>query len=93
MKWLVLTEESGISGRLVVRLEVAGAEVVSVRRGHGYERAGEKQCVIKSDREEYERLVEELADQTGSHSNRGCVEQHAERERRKKNCNRRRRRY
>ena len=60
-KWLVLREESGLSDELVARLEVAGADVVSVRRGHEYERESEKRYVIKGDsREEYERLVQEL---------------------------------
>ena len=60
-KWLVLREESGLSDQLVARLEAAGADVVSVRRGHEYKREEEKRYVIKGkSREEYERLVEEL---------------------------------
>ena len=64
-KWLVLRDENGIGEKLVARLEVAGADVVSVRRGAGYEREGEKRYVVKGDsREEYDRLVKEL-DQWG----------------------------
>jgi non-ribosomal peptide synthase protein (TIGR01720 family) len=60
-KWLVFREESGLSDQLVARLEAAGADVVSVRRGHEYECEEEKRYAIKGDsREEYERLVEEL---------------------------------
>jgi non-ribosomal peptide synthase protein (TIGR01720 family) len=60
-KWLVLSEESGLSEELVARLEAAGADVVSVRRGYGYEHEGVKRYVIKGEsREEYERLVDGL---------------------------------
>ena len=63
-KWLVLCEESGLSDQLVARLEAVGADVVSVRRGHRYEREAEKRYVIKGDsRKEYERLVVELEEQ------------------------------
>jgi iturin family lipopeptide synthetase A len=60
-KWLVLREESGISEALIARLEAAGADVVSVSRGRGYEREGWNRYVIKGEsREEYEQLVAEL---------------------------------
>ncbi len=63
-KWLVLSEESGLSEELVARLEAVGADVVSVRRGAGHEREGVKRYVIKGEsRAEYERLVEELEEQ------------------------------
>src|SRR5262249_34001236 len=60
-KWLVLREESEISEQLVARLEAADADVVSVRRGRGYGREGEKRYEIKGEsREEYEQLVKEV---------------------------------
>ena len=61
LKWLVLREESGLSDELVARLQMAGADVVSVSVGEEFRRVDDSSFVVHPGRKkEFERLVHEL---------------------------------
>jgi non-ribosomal peptide synthase protein (TIGR01720 family) len=65
-RWLLFADECGLGRRIARRLEGEGAEVVTVRPGAEFERAGEGEYVVNPGRrEDYDALVECL-ERTGS---------------------------
>jgi acyl transferase domain-containing protein/surfactin synthase thioesterase subunit/acyl carrier protein len=59
--WLIFLDDSGIGRRAAVTLESAGQEVVTVERGSGFERLGEKVYSISPEqREDYDELLRDL---------------------------------
>ncbi len=62
-KWLVLSEESGLSEELVARLKADGADVVSVSVGEEFTRVDDNTFVVHPGRKkDFERLVRNLTE-------------------------------